>query len=98
MRKLVLVMAVLTMAGCENAPPPFVALPPPGGLAHGIDMATDARDVSQELRTARLDFVARYYRDPASRWPTLTAAEAKMVSAAGKRLVVVWEWHSGRPD
>ena len=61
-------------------------------------MASDARDVSGELKGSGLDFVARYYRDPASRWPTLSAAEARMISAAGLRLVAVWEWHSHRPD
>jgi hypothetical protein len=98
MRKLALVLAVLALAACESAPPPVIPAPRPTGVAQGIDMATDARDVSLELKSSRLDFVARYYRDPASRWPTLSAAEAKMVSAAGMRLVAVWEWHSGRPD
>jgi hypothetical protein len=67
-------------------------------LAQGIDLPIDARDVSMELKGRRLDFVARYYRDPASRWPALSADEARMVSAAGMRLVAVWESHSHRPD
>ena len=37
------------------------------------------RDVSQELKGSGLHFVARYYRDPASRWPTLSAEEARTV-------------------
>ncbi|MGE5271511.1 MAG: DUF1906 domain-containing protein [Thiohalocapsa sp.] len=89
--------AGLLLAACAEAPPPA---PPPraSGFAQGIDMATDARDVSQELKGSRLDFVARYYRDPASRWPTLSAAEAQMVSATGLRLVAVWESHSHRRE
>lgn len=68
-------------------------------MASGIDMATDARDVAMELRGGtHPDFVARYYRDPASHWPRLSAAEARMISNAGMKLVTVWESHSGRPD
>jgi Domain of unknown function (DUF1906) len=99
MRKLALAVALSTLVACQEAPPPIVAAaPPPSAYAHGIDMATDARNYSQELKASRLDFVARYYRDPTSRWPALSAAEAQMLSATGLRLVAVWEWHSGRPD
>lgn len=98
MRKWGWVFIALALAGCESTPPAKVTAAPPNGYAQGIDMARDARDYSQELKGSHLDFVARYYRDPASRWPTLTAAEAQMLSAAGKRLVAVWEWHSGRRD
>lgn len=95
----IVVVVGLVAAGCTEAPPPpSAAAPHPSGFAQGIDLARDARDYSQELKGSHLDFVARYYRDPASRWPTLTAAEAKMISATGMRLVTVWEWHSGRPD
>ena len=62
------------------------------GLSRGIDMATDCRDVSQELKGSDLHFVARYYRDPASRLPPLTAEEARAVAAAGKKLVTVWQY------
>ncbi len=34
----------------------------------------------------------------ASRWPTLSAAEARMVSSAGMSLVAVWESHSHKRD
>ena len=99
MKNLVLMLPILALAACSSPPPPpVVEAPRARGLAQGIDLPTDARDVSQELKGSRLDFVARYYRDPASRWPTLSAAEARMVSAAGMRLVAVWEWHSHRPD
>src|SRR5579864_1548965 len=97
-RLLPIVVVGLWVAGCTEAPLAPTAEPHASGFAQGIDMARDARDYSQELKGSHLDFVARYYRDPASRWPTLTAAEAKMISDTGLRLVTVWEWHSGRPD
>jgi hypothetical protein len=61
-------------------------------------MPTDARDVSNELKSSRLDFIARYYRDPASRWPALSAAEAVMLSAQGFKIVAIWESHSHKPE
>lgn len=103
MRKLALLVPIVMLSGCGSAPPPppaatFVA-PPLNGMARGIDMPTDARDVSVELRGgAHPDFVARYYRTPDSHWPSLSAAEARMLSAAGIKLVTVWESHSHRPD
>ena len=95
MKRLGLLVWVLVLAGCVRPPPP-AAIPAPSfpGLAQGIDMPTDARDVSMELKGSKLDFVARYYRDPTSRWPTLSAEEARAVSASGMNLVVVWESHS----
>jgi hypothetical protein len=90
----------LVLAGCGSAPPlqPVVEAPYAVGLAQGIDLPIDARDVSLELKASRLDFVARYYRDPTSRWPALSAAEARLVSSAGMKLVALWESHSHRPD
>jgi hypothetical protein len=99
MTKRGLLFLVLVLAGCESpATPPVAEATPAPGMARGIDMPTDARDVSLELKGSRLDFVARYYRDPASRWPPLTADEAKSVSSAGLSLVAVWESHSHRAD
>ncbi len=98
MKKLGSLLAVLVLAGCHGLPPPAFPVPHAAGLARGIDLPTDARDVSMELKGSGLDFVARYYRDPASRWPALSAAEARMVSSAGMKLVALWESHSHRPD
>jgi len=96
-RLLAVVAAALVLAACTSEPEGPLAGRFPG-LAQGIDLPIDSRDVSQELKGSRLDFVARYYRDPASRWPTLSAAEAQMLSGAGVKLVAVWESHSQRPD
>src|SRR5215469_4579343 len=42
----------------------------------GIDLAMDSSDVVEELRGSRIDFVARYYRDPTSSLPALSLQEA----------------------
>ena len=98
-KNLVLMLPILALAACSNPPPPPVVVAPlPTGAAHGVDMAIDSRDVSGALRSTKLDFVARYYRDPASRWPTLSAGEAAMLSSAGLNIVAVWEYHSHRAD
>ena len=90
-------LAMLLLAACQSPPPPVVAFSPSVGPARGVDLPTDASDVLGELQGSRLDFVARYYRDPASRWPTLSPSEAQRLSAAGLKIVPVWEWHSGDP-
>lgn len=98
--KLAPFLAALVLAGCETPPPPAVAVAPPPavGLARGIDLPTDASDVLGQLKGSRIDFVARYYRDAASRWPTLTASEVQRIAALGLKIVTVWESHSHRPD
>lgn len=63
----------------------------------GIDLPTDASDVLNELKEGRVDFVARYYRAPESRWPALSASEAQRLSSLGLKIVAVWEWHSRDP-
>ncbi|HEV2188757.1 MAG TPA: glycoside hydrolase domain-containing protein [Stellaceae bacterium] len=97
-----ILVAVLILAGCESQPlppPPIAAAPPrSAGPVRGVDLPTDASDILSELKTSRLDFVARYYRDPASRWPTLSAGEVQRLSALGLKIVTVWESHSRRPD
>lgn len=98
-RTLGLLLPLVLVAACDGAPSrPVVTEAPRGGLSTGIDLATDARDVSLELKGSRVDFVARYYRHPTSRWPTLTAEEARTVSGMGKHLVAVFESHSHRAD
>jgi hypothetical protein len=98
--KLALLFMALLLAGCQSEPTPppaIAAVPRSVGPAWGIDLPTDASDVLGELKTIPLGFVARYYRDPASRWPTLTASEVQRLSALGVKLVTVWEWHSRDP-
>lgn len=100
MKKLGLLLPVLVLVGCDSAPPRqpvVVEASRAAGWARGIDLPTDARDVSMELKGSRLDFVARYYRDATSRWPSLSAEEARMVSSAGMKLVALWESHSHNP-
>jgi Domain of unknown function (DUF1906) len=63
----------------------------------GIDMATDASDVLNELEEAQVEFVARYYRDPDSKWPPLSPSEAQLLSSRGLKIVAVYEYHLPRP-
>jgi hypothetical protein len=98
--KLAPLLAVLTLAACQTpeVAPTIVASPQSTGYVRGIDMPTDSSDVLSELQGRRwLDFVARYYRDPSSRWPPLTASEARRLAALGVKIVTVWEWHSHDP-
>src|SRR5258706_11247577 len=99
MRKLGLLLTIVLLAACSSKPEtPAVVQAPPAGFARGIDLATDVRDVSMELKGSGIDFVARYYRHSTSRWPTLSAEEARTGSAMGKQLVAVFESHSHKPD
>ena len=98
--KLAPLLAVLTLAACQTpeVAPTIVASPQSTGYARGIDMPTNSSDVVGELQGRRwLDFVARYYRDPSSRWPPLTASEARRLAVLGVKIVTVWEWHSHDP-
>jgi hypothetical protein len=97
LRKLALVLPVLLLAACHSAPPPTVTLQPRNLSAQGIDLPTDASDALNEIRDSKIDFVARYYRSPTSRWPTLSAGEAQRLSSLGVKIVAVWEWHSHDP-
>jgi len=90
-------LSVLVLAACHSAPPPVVQQPRYLGPAQGIDMARDASDALNEIKDSQLDFVARYYRSPTSRWPTLSASEAQRLSSLGVKIVAVWEWHSHDP-
>jgi hypothetical protein len=97
--KIAPLLAALVLAACADQAPAVVGAvaPPRLGPARGIDIPTDASDNLNELRDSRLDFVARYYRDPASRWPTLSASEAQRLSSLGMSMVAVWESHSHQP-
>jgi glycoside hydrolase-like protein len=93
-------LAALLLAACQSTPPPapVAQVPAAAGRTHGIDLATDSSDVLGQLRGFPVNFVARYYRDPASRWPALTPSEAQRLSAAGLNIVTVWEWRSNNPS
>ena len=64
----------------------------------GIDSAIDTSDVVEELRGSRIDFVARYYRDPTSSLPALSSQEARMLASIGLKIVAVWEQNSPDPE
>jgi hypothetical protein len=100
MKRLALVVPLLLVAACSSAPQQTraVSSAPAGGLVRGIDMGLDSRDVTQELKGSGLNFVARYYRSPVSRWPPLTAEEARAISSKGMKVVAVWQHLSHRPD
>ncbi len=63
-------------------------------MPSGIDTPIDAGPFVAEIKKAELFFVGRYYRNSKSRWPTLSASEAKLLSSAGISLVALWEWIS----
>src|SRR6516165_5163879 len=64
----------------------------------GIDSAMDTSDVVEELRGSRIDFVARYYRDPTSSLPALSSQEARTLASLGLKIVAVWEQNSPDPE
>lgn len=91
------IFAALVLAACEATPPPVVASAPPlaANTIRGVDVAIDSTTLVNEIKHARLNFVARYYRDPASRWPALSPREIQSLSTLDANIVTVWEWHSG---
>jgi hypothetical protein len=93
--------ADLSPAVSNADPPPVVrppALPPArAGASWGIDLASNTNPFLDQLRHGRIQFVARYYRDPSSRLPRLTATEAQHLSALGLKIVAVWESYSDNP-
>lgn len=97
--RLAAIVPALMLAGCYGPPSAFpsrtAALPPSAG--RGIDMATDASDVVNELKDAQVEFVARYYRDPDSGWPPLSPSEAQRLTSEGLKIVAVYEYHSPEP-
>jgi Domain of unknown function (DUF1906) len=99
--KLATIFPALIFTACSslpNPPPPqAIGVPTRVGPAQGIDLATDASNVLNELKGGRVEFVARYYRNPESRWPALSAGEAQQLSSQGLKIVAVWEAHSRKP-
>jgi glycoside hydrolase-like protein len=94
--KLASVLPGLMLAACQGLPVPPPAVWPPASAeqGQGIDLPTDASDVLMELQGSGLEFVARYYREPQSHWPALSAREAQRLSSLGLKIVAVWESHS----
>jgi Rv2525c-like, glycoside hydrolase-like domain len=94
------IAAALLLAGCypPPAPPlPQAAAPRSVMPGQGVDLATDSSDVLNELKASGVEFVARYYREPQSRWPALSASEAQRLSSRGLKIVAVWESRSRDP-
>jgi glycoside hydrolase-like protein len=91
----------LILMACSGPPippsPQVIELPSRVEAGQGIDLPTDASDVLNELEESRVEFVARYYRTPESRWPALSASEAQRLSSLGVKIVAVWESHSRDP-
>ena len=96
--KLAPIFPGLILAACSSppSPPPVQAIeaPPSVKWGRGLDLPTNTSDVLPELKDGRVDFVARYYREPESRWPALSASEAQQLSSLGLKIVAVWESHS----
>jgi Domain of unknown function (DUF1906) len=98
--KLVPAFSPLLLAACHDpptSPPTAIEAPRSPAWGQGIDLPTDASNVLSELENSRVDFVARYYREPDSRWPALSASEAQRLSSQGLKIVAVWESHSADP-
>jgi len=101
LRQFVVLLSAVLVAACSTpqVAPTIVEPAPSSGYARGIDMAIDSSDVVAEMQGRPwLQFVARYYRDPSSRYPALSVEEARRLSALGVRIVTVWEWHSSTPS
>ena len=95
------VAAALMLTACYSPPAPVRAPVQAAariGTMQGVDIPNDASDVLNELKQSQFDFVARYYRHPTSRWPTLTPAEAQRLSSLGVNIVTVFESHSATPS
>src|ERR1700674_2285871 len=95
MMRFALLLSGMLLVACHNQS--TMTLQSRNLPAQGIDLPTDASDALNDIRDSKLDFVARYYRSPTSRWPTLTAAEAQRLSSLRVKIVAVWEWHSHDP-
>jgi len=98
-KNLLPLLPILLLAACSNtSTTTIVEKPRLVGRAHGVDLATDAGQVARSIKDNGIHFVARYYRKPDSRWPSLTSGEAKVISSLGLNLVTVWESYSQHRD
>lgn len=94
-----LCLPLVLLIGCANQDPgPIAQQPRSPAYSQGVDVPTDAGHVAQYIKSSGLDFVARYYRKPDSRWPGLSANEARVLSALGLNVVAVFESHSQHRD
>ncbi|MBV9811340.1 MAG: DUF1906 domain-containing protein [Acetobacteraceae bacterium] len=80
-------------AGDASSAPPTMpqaspATPSEAALV-GFDATQDCGNLAPRLRSAKVDFVIRYYSHSA--WKNLTASEARLLSNSGIKLVTVWE-------
>ncbi len=105
------ILAALILAACHGRPIPPPTIGPAAAIVpiptieqprdvgppQGVELPTDASDVLNELKDSRIHFVARYYRDPSSRWPALSASEAQRLSSLGVKIVAVYEPHAPNP-
>ena len=60
-------------------------------MAKGLDTHIDLTRHLREVKQAKLDFVARYYRYPGSDKLAFSHSEALLLSALGLQLVACWE-------
>ena len=65
-------------------------------MAQGIDSPVDCTTYAHQI-AGKYSFIGRYYRmpPPHSKWPSLTKAEAQILSTAGLSIVSLWEFISG---
>lgn len=68
------------------------------GTVAGIDCALDCTVQAPAIAAAGKTFVVRYFRNGASSFPRLKASEAQALSAAGLKVVSIWESASDKPS
>jgi len=73
------------------APQPSTQAAMPLGMAQlvGFDTTRDCGKLAETIKSANVDFVARYYSHTAGK--NLSASEAQLLGKAGVKLVSVWE-------
>jgi hypothetical protein len=98
-KNLAFLLPLLFLVGCYNPEQrPVAQQAKAPSRAQGIDLPTDAGHIAHHIKSNGLDFVARYYRKPDSRWPALSANEARVLSSLGLNVVAVWESYSHKRD